>query len=37
MFNCNKKDEIMPNLSKRATVYFDPAIHKILKVKAGES
>ncbi len=27
----------MPNLSKRATVYFDPAIHRILKVKAAET
>ena len=27
----------MPNLSKRATVYFDPAIHKVLKVKAAET
>lgn len=26
----------MPNLSKRATVYFDPAIHRVLKVKAAE-
>ncbi len=27
----------MANLSKRATVYFDPDIHKILKVKAAET
>ncbi|GBD88799.1 hypothetical protein BMS3Abin03_02741 [bacterium BMS3Abin03] len=27
----------MPNLSKRATVYFDPVIHRILKVKAAET
>lgn len=27
----------MPNLSKRATVYFDPAIHRVLKVKAAET
>jgi len=27
----------MPNLSKRGTVYFDPAIHRILKVKAAET
>lgn len=27
----------MPNLSKRATVYFDPAIHRILKIKAAET
>ncbi len=27
----------MSNLSKRATVYFDPAIHRILKVKAAET
>jgi len=32
-----KKGEIMPNLSKRATVYFDPAIHRVLKVKAAET
>ena len=27
----------MPVLSKRATVYFDPEIHKVLKVKAAET
>ncbi len=27
----------MPKLSKRATVYFDPAIHRDLKVKAAET
>ncbi len=27
----------MPILSKRATVYFDPAIHRVLKVKAAET
>ena len=27
----------MPNLSKRATIYFDPAIHRVLKVKAAET
>jgi len=27
----------MSNLSKRATIYFDPAIHKVLKVKAAET
>ena len=27
----------MPNLSKRATIYFDPAIHRVLKVKAVET
>ena len=27
----------MPNLSKRTTVYFDPAIHRVLKVKAAET
>ena len=27
----------MASLSKRATVYFDPDIHKILKIKAAES
>jgi len=27
----------MPNLSKRATIYFDPVIHRVLKVKAAET
>ena len=27
----------MPELSKRATIYFDPSIHRILKVKAAET
>ncbi len=27
----------MSTLTKRSTVYFDPSIHKILKVKALES
>ena len=27
----------MANLSKRATIYFDPAIHRVLKVKAAET
>lgn len=27
----------MATLSKRATIYFDPDIHKILKVKAAEN
>jgi hypothetical protein len=27
----------MSSLSKRATVYFDPDIHKILKIKAAEN
>jgi len=27
----------MPKLPKRATVYFDPAIHRVLKVKAAET
>jgi len=27
----------MSSLSKRATVYFDPAIHRVLKVKAAET
>ena len=27
----------MPNLSKRATIYFDPDIHRVLKVKAAET
>lgn len=26
----------MNNLSKRATIYFDPDIHKVLKIKAVE-
>ena len=27
----------MSSLSKRATVYFDPDIHKIMKIKAAEN
>ena len=27
----------MASLSKRATVYFEPDIHKMLKIKAAES
>ena len=27
----------MANLSKRATIYLDPDIHKVLKVKAAET
>jgi hypothetical protein len=27
----------MPILSKRATVYFDPEIHKVLKIKAADT
>lgn len=27
----------MTTLIKRATVYFDPAIHRVLKVKAAET
>ena len=27
----------MPTLSKRATVYFDPEIHKALKIMAVET
>jgi len=27
----------MASLSKRATVYFDPDIHKMLKIKAAEN
>ncbi len=27
----------MSNLSKRATIYFDPAIHRVLKIKAAET
>ncbi len=27
----------MPNLSKRATIYFDPVVHRVLKVKAAET
>jgi hypothetical protein len=32
-----QKGTIMSNLSKRATVYFDPSIHKILKIRAAET
>jgi len=32
-----KRELKMPNLSKRATIYFDPAIHRVLKVKAAET
>lgn len=27
----------MPTLTKRSTIYFDPALHNILKIKALES
>ena len=27
----------MSTLNKRATVYFDPEIHKVLKIKAAET
>ena len=27
----------MPNLNKRATIYFDPEIHKVLKLKSFET
>ncbi|MDU9049280.1 MAG: hypothetical protein Q3M30_10535 [Candidatus Electrothrix sp. Rat3] len=27
----------MPALTKRSTIYFDPALHNILKIKAVES
>jgi hypothetical protein len=27
----------MPTLTKRSTIYFDPAVHNILKVKSLES
>ena len=27
----------MATLTKRATVYFDPAIHRVLKMKAAET
>lgn len=27
----------MANLTKRATVYFEPDIHKLLKIKAAET
>ncbi len=27
----------MPTLKKRVTVYFDPDIHKVLKIKAAET
>ena len=26
----------MPQLSQRSTVYFDPALHKALRLKAAE-
>jgi hypothetical protein len=31
------QEPIMSNLSKRSTVYFEPAIHQALKVKAASS
>jgi hypothetical protein len=31
------QESIMSNLSKRSTVYFEPAIHQALKVKAASS
>ena len=27
----------MSNISKRATIYFDPALHRALRVKAAET
>jgi len=27
----------MPTLKKRVTVYFDPELHKVLKIKAAET
>ncbi len=27
----------MASLTKRATIYFDPAIHRVLKVKSAET
>ena len=27
----------MPNLNNRATIYFDPEIHKVLKLKSFET
>ncbi len=27
----------MPHISKRATVYFDPALHRALRMKAAET
>jgi hypothetical protein len=32
-----KKGIIMATLSKRATVYLDPQLHKVLKLKAAET
>jgi hypothetical protein len=32
-----KKGRIMATLSKRATVYLDPQLHKVLKLKAAET
>ena len=37
MLSLHLKGYATPNLSKRATIYFDPAIHRILKVKAAET
>jgi len=31
------KKELKMGLTKRATVYFDPEIHRILKIKAAET
>jgi hypothetical protein len=30
-------DRTMSNLSKRSTIYFEPAIHQALKIKAASS
>lgn len=32
-----KGDFIMSNLSKRSTVYFDPAIHQALRIRTASS
>jgi len=37
VLSLRKKGEEMASLSKRATVYFDPDIHKMLKIKAAEN
>jgi hypothetical protein len=36
MLHLEKRSK-MAVLSKRATIYFDPDIHKILKIKAAEN
>jgi len=33
----NSQKEVKMSLKKRATVYFDPLVHRILKIKAAET